>query len=339
MTLTTCWYIGYVLFIYLIQIISEQIEAIAIAQYLLSFAATLALYGASVLLFENRKSALIASLCYILFLDLMSWNSYILCESFYTSMLCFSFLGLVKFHLNKRSFSNALLLIVTILITVISKPTGITLVVAIGAVFIYKGALLITSRAFKVFISILMVSCTLLLINKMLTTYTIVDNDYKKGEIIYGITSLPDKLEYQSLKVTPPDDLTLPPKQEAPLIRIASFIIQNPVYWLEMLSKKVFFLLSHIRPYWSIWHNLYVLAFLIPTYIFSLKYLFNREFSVSLKTFIFTYLAMHISIVGVTTAEWDGRFILPMLPVLFMIVSQSFVMSWDKWAMNRKPTS
>lgn len=331
------WYIGYVIFIFIVKLISGKAIAIVIAQYVLNYLAILSLYQTSILLFSNKRSALLASIIYILFIDLMMWHSFILCESFYVSMLCFSFFGLVKLRQGSRSFIQYILVGLIIMITLISKPTGIALLIALGVWALYKIFLIIKSKIWKVTLFTLLSIGTLLLANRMLATYTIIENDYRTGEIIYGITNLTHVEGYEHLRVEPPSDITFPNPSLPPLIEIGSFILNNPAYWLELFLKKVFFLLSHVRPYWSFYHNFYTISILLPLYFFTGRLIMKKSFPMDFSAFSISYFTAHTAIVGLATVDWDGRFLLPFLPLIFIFGSESLVDFWEKKFL--KPTS
>lgn len=156
-----------------------------------------------------------------------------------------------------------------------------------------------------------------ILANRMLVTYNVMEN-YEKGEVIYAITTLPFKPEYASLIVPPPSSIHLPPPNDQPLFKILSFVFHNPLYWGRLFLTKIFFFLVHVRPYWSTAHNIFSLAFLLPMYFLFFKGIKRSKIDYQIVIFTYAYLVIHIVSVGVTSEDWDGRFLVPLLPIVLL---------------------
>ncbi len=130
------WYFTYSLLIYCIQLFSKNILWIIVAQYLLCFLSILALYNTYLCIFTDKTGAFITALIYILFIETISWNSYILCESLFCSLTCFSFYSLAKMINTNYSFPRVIFTSFIIILTLLSKPSGIALMGAIVFTFI-----------------------------------------------------------------------------------------------------------------------------------------------------------------------------------------------------------
>ena len=315
------WYFSYVLFIYTIKLFSQESSVIIICQYIIGYLAVVAIYETGLLLFNHKLRALFPALLMIGFIEIPMWNSFILSESFYISFTCFSLYFLVALYKKGINPFRLIAAILIVLITVFSKPTGIALLGGVGALLFYRAVSKVKPKSFKS--ALLGGACVLflLLTNKMLSTYTLIENDYVKGEIIYGISGLPNHSAYEKLKVMPPDNLYIPAAEHPPLVRIASFIINHPIYWLKLFFAKLYYFIMHIRPYWSVSHNLFSLLFLIPVYGLSIRSFFVREFPKEILLFIIPYFTIHVLSVCLSTVDWDGRFLMPLLPVLFLLAA------------------
>jgi hypothetical protein len=157
----------------------------------------------------------------------------------------------------------------------------------------------------------------LLLLDQMLKNYLILEN-YKLGEVIYEVTEAGKKYDVSYLLIDVPSNL-YQPMANSSLLNIVLFAIHHPFYWSKLFLYKVFFLFVHVRPYWSGYHNTISMLFLIPSY-----YLFVRgiayKWRQELLPFIFavTYILFHALSIGLTSNDWDGRFLIPILPVIFL---------------------
>lgn len=311
------WYIGYSLFLLLMfKLFGGSITAVVVGQYVLSFLSVIALYRSSVILGSSRVSAVITCLLFLAFADISLWNSYILTESMYTSFTCFSFYFLILIYKGKRTPLIIATTVVFIAFTFFIKPTGIALIVAVFAVLLCN--FLRTNKSIVVRVGILLIAFGLLmmLVNRMITTYLILEN-YQLGEIIYGVRSYTGSYPVEALMMDPPADLYIP-ASEIPIIKIVSFVLHNPLYWTKLFALKIYYLLSHTRPFWSTTHNLFSLIILLPCYGLFSKFIRDQKKETNVIVFAITFVLIHILSVGITSEDWDGRFLLPILPVIFL---------------------
>ena len=332
------WYIGYVILIFFSKTIGESYSYIIGLQYLLSFISVIYLFKTSMLLWDSRKVGLFTVCAYILFVDILSWNSFILAESFYTSMICISLYYLLLLNKKKATVADMIIGVSIVLLAVFTKPTGIALLAAILGALSLR---FLSSKKFTVLVKsipVLLVGLALFLLSeKMLTSFLVLEN-YQIGEIIYAVTTIPSLPSLNQLVVTPPDNLYIPSKDYTKLTQIILFIWNNPIYWTELFLKKVFYMVVHIRPFWSWEHNLYSLLFLLPSYYLVIFMLFKSALTPVVKRFSVIYLLMHCLSVGLTSVDWDGRFLMPLLPVVFLIAGKGVFMVLPNLVFWKKET-
>lgn len=312
------WYFGYALFLFCIRVFSTDAAAIIGIQYLLSGVAVFCIFRTSILLFKKTGAGIAAALCYIFFIEILSWNSYVLCESLFSSLTCISFYLLIRIYKNNRDTAAIAIVLLVIPLTVLTKPTGIALLCALFATGIHYLFCVIKKKAVRFILAFVIMGGILLIANMMLTTYTVMEN-YALGEVVYGILGTSRSEMFLSIPV--PDDLEFPPEGYPPLLKILSFIFHNPLYWIKLFTVKVFYFLVHVRPYWSWSHNVYSVAFLLPLYALAVRMLVDKSTSKSIAILFTTYLVVHIASVGITSVDWDGRFLMPLLPAVFLIAS------------------
>jgi hypothetical protein len=317
------WYISYAFFLLIVRTVSTSYLLIIVIQYLISYLAVLSVYQSTYFLFQNSRSSLVASCLYILFYELMVWNSYILTESLYASFMCFSLHSLLWYQ-NKPSTPRLFVMGGIILFTAMIKPTGIALVGALVAVGIYILSKRIKALLAKILVMLTLITAFAIIIDKMLTTYLIMEN-YQLGEVIYGLTTLPHHTQYSSLLVTPPENIYVPEEGTRPLLKVIYFITHHPWYWTKLFFTKLFFFLGHVRPFWSTAHNLFSVLFLVPVYILAGRTLIKRVIPFHHSIFTITFISIHVLSVCITSEDWDGRFLVPLLPPLIMLSSHSFI--------------
>lgn len=312
------WYFTYSLFIYCIFLFTENPFWIIIAQYVVSFLSIIALYKTYKLVFEDKLGACLSALLYILFIEVVAWNSYILCESLYCSLTCFSLYRLVKLLKTPNSFLDLGLTALIVLLTIFTKPSGIALLGALVLTLITLQWKKINSKQLKIGLALVLSIAFILLINQMLTTFLLIEN-YSTGDIIYAASSLPGLSSYHWLVIQVPKNIYIPPVELSPLVRLAAFITHNFWFWLQLFIAKILYFIFHIRPYWSLKHNVFVLTMLLPMYFFTGLHFMKHRLPFPVLFFSSTYILLHSLIVGVTSVDWDGRFLMPVLPLLFII--------------------
>ena len=322
------WYVGYAFYIFVIQSLHSGIEYIIMGQYALGALAVVSLYCTSLNAWKNSFAAWFSCCVFIVFLDIAQWNSYVLTESLYTSFTCFSLYFLSLLYTGRRNYLLYTITILVVIFTFFIKPTGIALLGTVIIVLTFQVVQKLQSRILRLAVQVAACVLTLLLANRMLANYTIMEN-YQLGEVIYAVTTLPLEPGYHSLVVTPPDNLYVPPPHYPPLLKIIAFVVHHPIYWSQLFFTKAFFLLAHVRPYWSAFHNGYAILFLLSCYFLLVKAMRSEKSNV-LFLFALLYLAIHAVSVCLTSEDWDGRFLMPMLPVIMLASGQGFLLLTKK---------
>lgn len=355
------WYITYPLFIILVTSIHDSFMAIVLAQICLSYFAMISLYFSAIRIFNNKFAAFLSSLWFLGFVMISFWNFWIYCESLLISLTCISFFFLIKWKSGQSNFFNLLLGIPIIIVAMLTKPTGIALLTAILVSFSYnlyfrnqdklnlnsrniyqtakdsqslgysgkenKGFFKNSISAFVIFI--ILFFGFLILLNKMLTTFTY-ERDYQLGEIIYNIHKLADQPYAKWLIINTPKNLYIPNQSWPPLVKFIALIFGNPWYSIKLFLVKLFFYTLYIRPYYSLSHNLLALAVLIPMYISAICIFRSRILKTDIKILILVYIGISTISVTFLTVDWNSRFLVPILPVLFLIGSEGI----SKWILN-----
>jgi len=315
------WYFAYVVYVYVCNSISGgSVSLIIYGQYILNILAVFLFYKTIVLLYSKPKIAFLGTLFFITFYEISLWSTYILSESLYVSLLCFCFYFLTKLYLQKASKIDKCLGFCLLFISVLAKPTAVALLAAI----LFSGLFLMLKKSkFKVLnYCILALSVFLFfgLLEKMLTTFHWVDRDYVKGEIIYGTKGLVNyRKNLDGLFIVSKTKIKIPSKQLPEVIRLFVFVYQNSTYWFTLFFHKSFYFISHTRPYWSIYHNIFSILYLVVLYLCFLLALIKKNHSKLVLLFSFSFLLLQFCAVTFSTVDWDGRFLLPCIPLLILL--------------------
>jgi len=312
------WYISYVFFVYVNQLIDQSYWIIILNQYVLGYCAMLALCLGVKRLTESWNTAFLAGVIFIFFPDNLNWHSYILTESFYGSMLCIAFYLLVRLSQESERWLLYFIAGFILLLCFFTKPTSPALFIALAFPFVWKWLIKPPHRLAK-FSSMLIVGVLMFfLANKMISAHSVM-LIYENGDIIFAMHSLPDHLHHDLMTIEVPENLQEPDIDQPLLQQMAEFVLDYPIYYLKLMIGKIIMYVTHVRPYWSWPHNIVVALFLWPLYVFSYRAIKRGLVSNYIATAAVVYLIIHTGIISITWADWDGRFFVPIIPLVIFL--------------------
>ncbi|WP_114750067.1 glycosyltransferase family 39 protein [Pleomorphovibrio marinus] len=313
------WYIGYPLFILLMQTAHSSLEMVVVGQVMVSYVALWGIYKAGKTLFSDNKAGLVAGFLFLGFVMITYWNFWILCESMLISLnsLVFSLLVLWQVKKDKRYLVFGLLIFALAFFT---KPTGVALLAAVLVLIFRKLWMFLPNAAIKTSLTLFGLLAFFFLLNQMLTTFGYVD-DYQRGEIVYNIHKLTHEPYAKYLIVTSPEDLYIPPSHFPALAQFILVIFGNPLYSFQLIFTKLFFYLLYIRPYFSFYHNGLALLFLVPVYLGFIKEMKGKGLPDLIKLFVGVFIGVNVLSSVLLTVDWNSRFLVSVLPVVFVIAS------------------
>ena len=106
---------------------------------------------------------------------------------------------------------------------------------------------------------------------------------------------------------------------------IFKFISINFAEFIKIFILKIFWLLARVRPYYSDLHNYYLIFFNLFIY-FGFIYGFikrpRKNFAINM---ILTFVLYSMVLVGLTFADWSGRFSLYFLPLIMIFSSHGIL--------------
>lgn len=313
------WYISYSIFLAGASLLGGNHVAV-LFQVLLSGVALYFLYRLTHKITKNEITSLLTCVFYIGWIKIHQWNFFIYTESLFTSMSIISFAGLVLSKSPKHYTYTFLIFLFTVFV----RPTGIALlfgVLVYGFAHFYHRV----SRAAWLSTMALGISLGLLLLNFVMKDYSFIDS-YQKGEIIYPNINL---------GMQPPDELIIPARSTAPLISFITFVFNNPVYFIKITTIKLLLFLGNAKPYFSLLHNGMIVGFLFPLYFFAITGFRHFTTNRNEHYFIAGFVMMQCAIVAFTSENWDGRFLIPILPFVFMLSAVGINQRWSNFYTGR----
>lgn len=308
------WYSSYSAFIAGVFWFGGDAKAVVVIQLLFSGIAAGCLYALAIEWFD-RTSAILVVLFYSLWIPLQEWNTFVYTESLFTSCCIISLAALTK----SKNTWQYVLSTGLILFTFFLRPTGFAFAVGLICYFLYS----IGSRSSKikraVFIVLTLLSAVVL--SLMLKDYTLIES-YSKAEIIYPNISL-------GLEV--PTNLYIPAQDHSTLVRVIQFAFYNPVYFMKLVGLKLLLFIGNVKPYFSWLHNMLIVVFVYPLYWFAMKGFIHFPKPRKEKYFIAGFVIVQALAVALTTENWDGRFLIPILPFIFLLAAWGLVKAVKKF--------
>lgn len=318
-------YLGYSLFVTPFVMLGLGAIAIGVAQILLSGLAAVCLYflGAR---FYGTRAGLLAAALYIAFPDIQYWNLIIYAESVFSSMLLISSYLLLTATNRKRAAVALVLAAYTCTI----RPHGVGFAAALMLFALY---LLWTRRNYKLLAALALAGVVAApalwsTVGAMARHERVLDT-YAGGEVIWG---------YKDNALDMPGDISDRTMDiHHPVLAIGAFAVEKPVYFLNLILHKLFYLYAHVRPYFSGFHNLLSLAFLIPVYLFALPGVpADRDTQRPPRALLLASFFCQSLVTALTFTDWDGRFLIPLLHVPILFAAVGFWRCWGRVRIRRR---
>jgi len=110
--------------------------------------------------------------------------------------------------------------------------------------------------------------------------------------------------------------------------RLSLYVVKNPVSTMKLAALRVAAEFGHVRPFYSKLHNMALLLFL-PAIYASAVYGFWQLRNEPLVLLMIAIVLYHTLIVAAFFADWDGRFLLYIFP-LIGVLSSSGAVVWRR---------
>ena len=299
-------YVAYILLLALLRFLGADLTNVIFIQVLASALAVYSIYGIVKHISSDNLAAFMAGLFYVFWFEFHQWNLIVYTDSLFANVAVITVFLLLK----SRSKAQYLLVLMLVVFTTLLRPMGAGFLLAILSYLLFTGlAKTAVSRGYKMMLSGLFIVIGLILVNSLLgEVIASFMQSYARAEIIYpGVT----------LGLTPPEHLYLPAGEWPPLIRLMAVLLGNPLYMLKITLCKGLLFIGHIKPYYSWLHNLFIAGYLLPLYVLAVKG-YKHLPKDGFRLFILVFVVFQVLAVSLTSENWDGRFLLPVLPWVFI---------------------
>jgi hypothetical protein len=292
------YYAGYVLFISLFLKIGLGMLAVALAQVGISGLALAAFYRTVRRLSGGRwLAAALATAVLAGWVEVQSFNPFILTESLFTSCLIFCLWALVRARGRRSGALAAGLLLYTATI----RPNGFVAplaVVLVGLHYLWRTG----RRGWAAGLAGLLAVGAGLALNRITTAFNLVAT-YAAGTVIFS---------YAPAAVAPPASLALPPVGLPAGGQLFWFIGHNFLFFSKLALLKAAYFLGWPRPWYSLAHRAWV-AVVFPL-LYGLAARGLRRPAGLGPRYAAVVLVLQLGVIMLTVEEWGARFSGPFVP-------------------------
>ena len=308
-------YLSYDIFVALILLVRNNLFDVVIIQIILTGFAAFCLFKITSIMFNK----ITGSICFLLFLffpDIQMRNFYILTESLIISIPIISIFLIINYN-NYKYFLGYILLIFACFI----RPHAIILFPVLIILIYFDLKKLNNKFILNTFYSILIIFIPILLmiINYLINREGILVTLFK-GELIK---------HYDGLKIKSPPNVNLENDSET-IFDLVYVLFSYPLFFLKVFFTKLFWFYARVRPYYSEIHNLFIIVYTIPIYITFIIGVFTKNEKNNLKIAMLIYMFLVTFAVCITTLDWSGRFILPIIPMILIFSSAGTFFLFNK---------
>jgi hypothetical protein len=296
------WYAGYIAVLVICKSLFHSIYPSIFFQYILSAVATIYFYKGLGNLFKNVQIAFYSTLFLIGYFPIQQWNTCLLTESMFISLVLL-FVWALSIENNSRKWFT--LLLISILATSLRPNGGILL---LSTCAIYSVQQIKLDKRFLLVFSIGIIIMLFVLQNETDTFYQFLLDSFNKGEIICGYKNASIHTTY-----------TTNDSSSGSVTKILHLITQHPSKSMQLYIGRFIELWSDVRVYYSLVHNLFIACFLLFAYTMAaIGCIQYRKVYTALVWTTALYCGLNTLLVMITYADWDGRFLAPLLPMIFI---------------------
>ncbi|RZK16743.1 MAG: hypothetical protein EOO56_19375 [Hymenobacter sp.] len=303
-------YAGYAAFLSLFLKLRLGLLSMGLAQVGLSGLAMRAFYRTAWRLGgQHWPTAALATAVLIGWFEVQAFNSFILTESLFTSLLLFSLWAVARVKgLGSAALAGGLLLL-----TALVRPNGfVALGAGAGAVlcWLHQAGRLRHPRRLVLLLPVLVPLVWAL--DKWSVGVLNFMEDYRGGTVIYN---------YPQASLTPPAALQMPSGHTSQLSQVVWFVAHNFRYASQLAALRLTYFLGFPKPWHSPLHIVWLVLTLPATYWLAIRGVGNRVAALPVRTYLVACLLLQISIILVTFEDWDVRFSGPMIPYWLMLAA------------------
>lgn len=277
-----------------------------VIQALLNLFAFTLFYKALTKIFQSPFTPLLIILYLLSFSPYQSWIVFLYTESVFCSVVLILLSVLILYK--PGSIKHALIIILTLLFSLISRPLGMLFGVGVYLYFFYYA-----DKKWKIILacgSLILLCLGYFLINTAFLSVKDwrITQAFEEESII---CDLPAPQPYQKLDLA---------ATGSPVYKLWYYCTHNFSHFLQFAGKKIQYFFLMTRNYYSKGHNYFLLLNVIPVYLLGVCSFFIKRKYCSKAFFIFlvSTICMYVVTIIFQCDDYHSRFILPVYPLFVL---------------------
>jgi hypothetical protein len=299
-------YAAYIAFISVIQSIGGGMTGVVLAQVAAALGAAVVV-GKMAAHLAGPVAAVIAILLFAIDVETNRWHAFILSDSLFLSLLTLA-TWLVYRACRLRHGATAALALLVMLLAALVRPEGWFLLPAAVVFWIASATAgatrLIAATALVVLGGVLVFALVPRLSGNLAAVGPA--EMLRRGQTIW---------DFDGWRIEMPPDAVFNDGHPAPADAIV-YAWRHPASTVTLMAARVAVHFAHVRPYFSAAHNAFVVVWLAPVYVLA-AWGFWRWRRHPLSPWCLAVIATQTAIVALTHADWDGRYLAHVLPLMY----------------------
>ena len=310
------FYSGYIFLWVLMDWLHAGDVGVYICQLLLNALATICFYRLAEKISSDKKAAFISTALLILCIPFQKWTAYLFTESiFFSLVIIFAY---VLFNQYKNANTRPLLLLLLLLLLIISRPTGMLVIPA--SLILASHYLWVNGR-------------------KWLTLAVWLPGI--AGLVLLLDTAIRGKGEFDFIKPFIEEHVICGLPREVGYGRdnygnslgaLLSYILQHFGDFIKLGVLRLIAFFGMVRTYYSTAHNALLIAGFYPVYVLSgFGVGFIKKRAKPFHVFALSLIATFAASVILTCDDWHSRFIMPVMPLIFIYAGAGAVRLYNRF--------
>lgn len=113
------------------------------------------------------------------------------------------------------------------------------------------------------------------------------------------------------------------------------YALRHPFSTVQLMAARVAVHFAHVRPFYSTAHNVVIVLWLVPVYAVAVFAIWRLGMA-PLPVWIITAIATQTAVVALTHAEWDGRYLAHVLPLIDALVGAGVAIAAGRAVMPQR---
>lgn len=307
-------YAGYVVVVAAAEAAGAGARGVVLLQILLGAIAAAAVYAMGVTLAGRMAGAMAAGL-YAIDADTNRWHQFILADSIYVSLFTMA-VWLTHRAANRGGVEPTMGAVAVVIAAACVRPEG-WFVVPVAACYLVlrrgrSASTRVAGAAVMAGVAMLVAVAVAPALKGNLQAVGPADM-LQRGQTIW---------DYDGWRVAMPPTDAASAGQASDAV---GYALRHPVSTLQLMLARVAVHFAHVRPFYSAAHNAVIVAWLVPVYAAALFALWRLRRSPP-ATWLLAAIGTQTVVVALTHAEWDGRYLAHVLPLLHTLAAAGVAM-------------